>query len=414
MDGYIPRIADKQLLKLLDALPAVLIEGPKYAGKTETARQSSNSEVLLDIDEDARLASTIDPAPLLQGATPRLIDEWQISPKIWNHVRRACDERKRGGQFILTGSSRPPDEITRHSGAGRIARLHLRPMSLYEQRVSNGSVSLGGLLENQPFSNHRPTTTFDEVVELLCRGGWPAMLQFDLPSCLTYCRAYIEETARTEVPDTVSFDPMRMRKLFVSIARNIATDVPITTLQKDVNAKIQSRTITNYLNILQRLHVVEMLLPYSTHLRSRAHLRLTPKRHFCDPSLAVAALRTNPTRLKSDLKYLGFLFESLVVRDLKVYSEGSDAGVYFYRDNTGLEIDAVVEKADGTWIPIEVKLGGEKLIESAAQNLKRFVNKVDKNKVTAPAAMLVIVATPTYSYTRPDGVTVLSIASLGP
>lgn len=414
MFNYIPRIADKQLRELLNIVPTVLIEGPKYAGKTETARQSAKSEVLLDVDEDARLSSLFDPGALLEGATPRLIDEWHVSPRIWNHVRRACDDRKLPGQFILTGSSRPSDEVTRHTGAGRIARLHLRTMSLFEQGIADGSVSLRDLTNSQPLANHRPVLSFDDVIEAACRGGWPAMSRLELTACLRYCRAYLEETTRTEILDGTTFDPTRMRSLLVTLARNIATDVSLTTILKDVSSTVQVRTITNYLNVLQRLHVVELQFPFRTHLRSRAQLRLTPKRHLCDPSLAVAALGTNPTKLKSNLRFFGSLFESLVVRDLRVYADANDADVYFYRDNTGLEIDAIVAKADGTWIPFEVKLGGEELIESAAQNLKRLCNKIDRRRAGEPAAMIVIVATPTPTYTRSDGVSVLSIASLGP
>ena len=414
MFRYIPRIADKQLKDLLNIVPTVLVEGPKYVGKTETARQTANSEVLLDTDEDARLSALVNPAALLEGTTPRLVDEWQISPQIWNHVRRVCDDRKLAGQFILTGSSRPADEITRHTGAGRIARLHLRTMSLFEQEISNGSVSLQDALNSESIASDRPRASFDDVVDAVCKGGWPAMSRLGLPECLRFCRAYLEETTRAEVLDGVAFDPARMRSLLVSLARNIATDASMTTLQKDVSSTAQLRTITKYLDVLQRLHVVELQYPFRTHLRSRAQLRQTPKRHFCDPSLAVAALGSTPDRLKTDLTYFGLLFESLVVRDLRVYADANDASVWFYRDNTGLEVDVIIEKSDGTWIPVEVKLGGEELIESAAHNLLRLCNKVDQSVVGEPAAMLVIIATPTYSYTRSDGITVLSIASLGP
>ena len=414
MERYLPRIADKQLRELLLSMPAILIEGPRFAGKTETARRAAGSELLLDIDEDAKLAARVDPTTLLSGSTPRLLDEWQTVPHIWNYVRRSCDERHLAGQFILTGSAHPTDEITRHSGAGRIARLHLRPMSLFEQNISDGSASLHKLLHQLVFDKQRPTSSFDSIVEAVCRGGWPALTDLDLGSCLTYNKTYLEETSRTDLVAEVSFDPVRLRKLLVSLARNIATDVSLTTLQRDVNSTIQTRTIANYLNRLQSIHVVELQKPYSTHLRSKAQLRLTPKLHFCDPSLAVAALRANPAKLKDNLNYFGFLFESLVCRDLKTYAEANDATVYFYRDNTGLEIDAVIETFAGSWIPIEVKLGGAELIEVAAKNLKRLHNKVDTKVVGEPAAMLVITATPTYPYVRPDGVTVLSISSLGP
>lgn len=414
MDSYIPRVADKRLRSLLKVVPAVLIEGPKYVGKTETARQATSSEVLLDIDEDARLMLQVDPLVLLSGESPRLIDEWQSAPSIWNHLRKECDRRNKTGQFILTGSASPTDDVTRHSGAGRIVRLNLRPMSLFEQKLSDGSVSLKELLNTHSISGDRPNTTFDMIVEAVCCGGWPGLARLSTAQRLEYCRAYIEEATRTDLLSDVTFDPIRMRRLILSIARNIANDVTVTTLQRDSNSTIQTRTVSNYLNHLQRIHIVELQLAFSTHLRSRAQLRLTPKLHFCDPSLAVAALRSNPLKLKRDLSYFGFLFESMVVRDLRVYADANDADVYFYKDNTGLEIDAVVETASGSWIPVEVKLGGEDHIESAATNLKRLRNKVDIQKVGEPAAMLVITATPSFSYTRTDGVSVVSICSLGP
>lgn len=414
MESYIPRIADKQLRSMLKVVPAVLIEGPKYVGKTETARQTASSEVLVDIDEDARLAAQVNPGVLLNGNTPRLIDEWQSAPAIWNHIRRECDRRNKTGQFILTGSSSPADDVTRHSGAGRIARLTLRPMSLFEQKLSDGSVSLKEIFSSRSISGDRPSITFDMLVEAVCCGGWPGLTKLSAVQRLEYCRAYIEEATRTELLSDITFDPVRMRKLFVSLARNIATNVTITTLQKDTDLAAQTRTISNYLNHMQRIHIVEPQLAFSTHLRSRAQLRLTPKLHYCDPSLAVAALRSNPMKLSRDLNYFGFLFESMVVRDLRVYADANDAAVYFYKDNTGLEIDAIVETASGSWIPIEVKLGGKDHIELAAKNLKRLRDKIDLNKVGEPAAMLVITATPSYAYTRPDGVSVVSISSLGP
>ena len=252
------------------------------------------------------------------------------------------------------------------------------------------------------------------IVEAVCCGGWPRLARLTTAQRLEFCRAYIEEATRTELLGDVTFDPIRMRKLLTSLARNIATDVTITTLQRETNFALQTRTISNYLNHMHRIHIVEPQIAFTTHLRSRAQLRLTPKLHFCDPSLAVAALQSTPLKLRRDLSYFGFLFESMVVRDLRVYADANDADVYFYKDNTGLEIDAVVETASGSWIPVEVKLGGEDHIETAATNLKRLRNKVDIQKVGEPAAMLVITATPSYSYTRSDGVSVVSICSLGP
>ncbi|RKU24268.1 ATP-binding protein [Candidatus Poribacteria bacterium] len=399
---------------MLDFMPAILIEGPRYSGKTETARQLSNSEVLLDTDQDARLALAVNPAPVLQGETPRLIDEWQSEPLSWNLVRRACDNRGESGQFLLTGSAAPTDGITRHSGAGRIVRFKMRPMSLFEQGKSDGLVSLNGLLSGEKVAADRPKLTFDEAVEALCRGGWPAIQDFGLRESLRYCRSYVEEIARTDLTPESSFDRVRMTRVLASIARNIATNATFSSMQNDVDPTMHPATFTRYMNQLELVHVIEPQQAFATHLRSRARLRNTAKQHFCDPSLAVAALGTHPDMLKNDLKYLGFLFESLVVRDLRIYAEANEANVYFYRDNTGLEIDAIVQDVSGRWIPIEIKLGGEQHIESASHSLQRFTNKVDKKRMGGPAKMLVITCTPSYGYERDDGVSVVSIGSLGP
>lgn len=414
MRRYHARIADEILADMLGFMPAILIEGPRYSGKTETARQLSNSEVLLDTDQDARLALAVNPASVLQGATPRLIDEWQTEPLSWNLVRRACDNRGESGQFLLTGSTAPTDGITRHSGAGRIARFKMRPMSLFEQGKSDGLVSLNRLLCGEAVAADRPKLTFDEVVEALCRGGWPAILNFGLRESLRYCQSYIEEIARTDLTPESSFDRVRMTRVLASIARNIATNATFSSMQNDVDPTMHPATFTRYMNQLETIHVIEPQQAFATHLRSRARLRNTAKQHFCDPSLAVAALGTHPDILKNDLNYLGFLFESLVIRDLRIYAEANEASVYFYRDNTGLEVDAIVQDISGRWIPIEIKLGGEQHIESASRSLQRFNKKVDRKRMGGPAKMLVITCTPSYGYERDDGVSVVSIGSLGP
>ena len=414
MRKYHTRIADEILADMLGFMPAILIEGPRYSGKTETARQLSSSEVLLDTDQDAKLALAVNPAAVLQGKTPRLIDEWQTEPLSWNLVRRECDDRGEPGQFLLTGSAAPTDDITRHSGAGRIARFKMRPMSLFEQGKSDGFVSLKHLLRGETVATDRPKLTFDEAVEALCRGGWPAILDLGLRESLRYCRSYVEEVARTDLTPETTFDTVRMRRVLASVARNIATNATFSSMQNDVDPTMHLATFTRYMSQLETIHVIEPQQAFVTHLRSRARLRSTAKQHFCDPSLAVAALGTHPDMLKSDLNYLGFLFESLVVRDLRIYAEANEANVYFYRDNTGLEIDAIVQDVSGRWIPIEIKLGGEQHIETASQNLKRFNKKVDKDRMGGPAKMLVITCTPSYGYERDDGISVLSIGSLGP
>lgn len=414
MPRYHPRIADQMLREALSYRAAVLLEGARYVGKTETARQIASSEVLLDVDEGARMIAQINPAGVLSDEPPLLIDEWQFVPDLWNHVRRECDDRQRMGQFILTGSARPSDSITRHSGAGRVVRLKMRPMTLVEQGISDHSISLSNLLRGEEVLGTKPKATLNDLIDASCKGGWPGMMSLNLAQSLSNVRAYLEEITHIELLGDLNFDPSRMRQLLISLARNISTDVAIKTLQNDVSTWIQTRTITKYLDLLRQIHIVEFLRPWATHLRARSQLRLTPKRFFCDPSLAVGALRATPDKLRGDMRYFGLLFESLVMRDLFVYAQANDASVSFYRDNTGLEIDAIIETASGTWLPIEIKLGGSAYIEAAVNALNRLERKVDVEKKGKPPAKLVITAVPVAPHTRLDGVTVFSIASLGP
>lgn len=414
MPHYHPRIADQTLREALSYRSAVLLEGARYVGKTETARQVANSEVLLDVDEGARMAARVNPAGVLSDEPPLLIDEWQFVPDLWNHVRRECDDRQRMGQFILTGSASPSNSLTRHSGAGRVARLKMRPLTLVEQGISDHSISLRNLLRGKEVTGAKPKVVLNDLIEASCKGGWPGMMSLNLAQSLRNVRAYLEEITHVELFGELNFDPNRMRQLLISLARNVSTDVAIKTLQSDVDTSIQARTISKYLDQLRQIHIIEFLRPWATHLRARSQLRLTPKRFFCDPSLAVGALRATPDKLRVDMQYFGLLFESLVLRDLLVYAQANDANVSFYRDNTGLEIDAIIETATGTWIPVEIKLGGSTYIEAAAKALNRLERKVDVEKKGKPTAKLIITANPVAPHTRSDGVTVFSIASLGP
>jgi hypothetical protein len=394
-----------------------VIEGPKACGKTATARQIAASEVLLDVDANARQAIAVDPALVLDGPTPRLIDEWQIEPAIWNHVRRAVDERSDPGQFILTGSAVPPDDITRHTGAGRIARLRMRPMSLYEAGRSTGRVSLAELLEGRMSPSADPGLTVADLAEEVALGGWPGLRGRSVPDGLLAVRDYMDEIARVDVGrvDTTHRDPNRVTRLLASLARNLATHAAATTLAKDTggaDGPLKDDTVREYLGVLERLMVVEDQPAWAPHLRSRHRLRMAPKRHFVDPSLAVAALRATPDRLLGDLNLFGFLFESLVVRDLRVYAQAADAQVLQYRDSGGLEVDAIVETGDGRWMAFEVKLGGGQ-VEDAAASLSRFAARIEEAKCGSPALLGVIVATG-YGYRREDGVAVIPIGALGP
>lgn len=414
---YSPRVVDQELRDRLESSGAVLIEGPKACGKTETARQAAASEVRLDVDERALAAAALDPGLILAGDTPRLIDEWQVEPRVWNHVRRAVDDRRKPGQFILAGSAVPADDATRHSGAGRFSRLRMRPMSLYESGLSDGSISLRDLMDG---GNARSSNSVGlaEIAEAAVRGGWPALQKMPVDTAMKGVADYLGEVSRTDINriDGVHRDPARVHRLLRSLARNVATHVTTTTLAADSadggDEPLKRQTVSEYLSALERLFVIEDQLPWEPHLRSRSILRKSPKRHFVDPSLAAAALRADPAALLRDLNLFGFLFESLVVRDLRVYAQPLRGEVRQFRDNKGLEIDAIID-SDAGWAAFEVKLGAPEAIEEAAANLLKFAGEVDTNRCGEPSALGVIVAGG-YGYVREDGVQVIPITALGP
>jgi predicted AAA+ superfamily ATPase len=414
---YLARIADVELANRLRSAGAVVLEGPKACGKTATARQTAASEVLLDVDTEAREAVAINPGLVLEGATPRLIDEWQLEPQIWNQVRRAVDDRGEAGQFILAGSATPADNVTRHSGAGRFSRLRMRTMSLFESGPSNGAISLAAVLAGDAGEAAEPALTLLELSEEIARGGWPGLRGLPLDAALQGVRDYLEEICRTDVAavDDGRRDPERVRRLIRSLARNVATHASLTTLAKDTagaDGQINDETARRYLSALERLFVIENQPAWEPHLRSKYVLRKSPKRHLVDPSLAVAALEATPDALLRDLRLLGFLFESLVVRDLRIYAQPLGGRVKQYRDSSGLEVDAIVETGDA-WAAFEVKLGGPKAIDEAAANLVRFAAQIDTDRIGRPAALAVVTAGG-YGYRRQDGVQLIPIGALGP
>ncbi|WP_419938964.1 ATP-binding protein [Candidatus Palauibacter sp.] len=414
---YRPRVADAELEERLAAAGTVLIEGPRASGKTWAAQRLARSQVLLDVDETARRLARLDPAELLAGPTPRLLDEWQLEPGLWNHMRRAVDDRQAAGQFILTGSAVPSDDITRHSGAGRVSRLRLRPMSLFELGRSTGSVSLRAVLGGERVPSSEARLGARALADLVCFGGWPANLGKSPRAALRANRDYIEEVCRTDVPnlDGTRHNPERVSRLLQSYARNVSTTASISTLAADVGGPgppLSEGTAHTYLATLQRLMLIEPQPPWGPHLRSRSRLRSTPKRHFADPSLATAALRADARHLMGDIAWFGLLFESLVVRDLRVYAQAMDAHVYHYRDNTGLEVDVIVDGGPGRWAAFEVKLGTHR-IDDAAKILLKFAKRVDTDRCGEPAALCVIVHDG-YAYERADGVAVIPVAALGP
>ena len=418
IERYTHRVADEELKQCLAAAGAVLIEGPRACGKTATAHQIAASEVFLDVDQAAQDMIAVNPRLVLEGATPRLIDEWQTAPVIWNHVRRVVDERPGKGHFILTGSAVPPDDRTRHTGAGRIVRLRLRPMSLFELGRSTGWVSVKDVLEGEPAECPRVDLSVHDLAELVCVGGWPGHLHSSPEEAIRVNRSYIADICRADLQrvDGVRRDPSRVRRFLQSLARNVATLASLATIARDVSGPdpglMTGHTARAYLTSLERLMVVEDQPPWAPHLRSRSRLLVSPKRHFVDPSIAVAALDGGPASMLSDFAWFGLLFESMVIRDLRVYAQAMGARVYHYRDNTGLEVDAIVDAGPGRWAAFEIKLGLSR-IDDAARSLLKFKDRVDTSRCGEPAALCVLVERG-YGYVRPDGVSVIPLGALGP
>jgi uncharacterized protein len=375
------------------------------------------SAIYLDTDPQVADMLAVDPSLVLQGDLPRLIDEWQVEPKLWNHVRRAIDDSSRKGLFVLTGSSVPVDDRNRHSGAGRFSFLRMRGLALFETGASNGEVSLRSLFEGDPPRAAVPSLTIPDLAAHATIGGWPGQLDASAAVGEQAARDYLIQVAEVDVPTAARSrrDPARLRRLLRSIGRNVATEAPVTVLAADAGGEdgpLSRDTVSDYLSALERLMVVEDQPAWSPHLRSKAILRAAPKRHFVDPSLAVAAVGGSADRLLADLRYFGFVFESLIVRDLRVLGQPLDAEVYHYRDNTGLEVDAILELPDGRWGAVEVKLGVG-YVDDAVANLQRFAAKIDKESSGTPSFLAVICGSG-FSYRRADGVDVISAGALGP
>lgn len=415
--GYLPRVVDSEMRRGLGAAGWVVIEGPRACGKTWTGLRFARSAVRLDTDIDARTIGDIEPSALLAGSSPRLLDEWQVLPLLWNHIRHACDTTGERGRFILAGSAQPADDVTRHTGAGRVRRIRMRPMSLFESRNSTGRVSLAGLLNGAECSAARPEAGLREVTALLCRGGWPGQLDLPLPEVQQNLRAYLAEVARTDVGRLAggpAHNPSGVERLLRSLARNTATEASDSTLAADAEPEpLHRHSVREYLEALRRLFVLEEQPAWSVRLRSRAVLRKSPKRHFVDPSLAAAALGADPDRLMSDPSTLGLLFESLVVRDLRILAQPLGAQVQHLRDAAGQKADAVIDCPDGRRLIAEIKLGGPDAVEAAARSLRRLASNFPDDAPDGRPALVVITATG-YGYTRPDGVRVVPVTALGP
>jgi len=420
--SYIPRLADQELQSRLAYAGGVVIEGAKATGKTATALQCAGTVHRFDVDANARALAAVAPDLLLQANPPVLLDEWQLVPELWNQVRRAIDARTTPGQFILTGSARPADDITRHSGAGRFARMRIRPLSGFERKVGNPQISLKALLRGESFSVIDPGLTLHDLIELICRGGFPGHMSLSTPQCMKALRDYVGEISRTDIRevDGVARDPLRVAALLTALARHVGTAVRASTLGMDVAARFsgvtiaRQETIAEYLAVLERLWILEYQPAFAPHLRSATRLRSTPVVHLADPALAVAALGATPELLLRDLNFLGFLFESMVLRDLRVFSHHQLAEVQHYRDETGLEVDAIVTGEDGAWCAVEIKLGASPaVVDAAAASLLKFASRIDTSRMRAPAALVVITGTGP-GYPRPDGVLQVPYGALAP
>lgn len=414
---YKNRISDEELNRKLSASGAVLIRGAKACGKTESAKQLANSVLHLDRDEQAQLLFDTAPKRLLLGDTPRLIDEWQVIPKLWDHIRHEVDDRKKNAQFILTGSAHPEESAKMHSGAGRFTIVDMRTMSWQELGLSTGLVKLSDLFEGKPIEIQDDRTELELIVDQIIKGGFPSLINSNVRQAMDVNRAYVEllaEVDMSRVSDTRR-DPQKIRSLLKSLARNTSTLVDNAVIGKDIKAHesvgLSRPTLYDYLDTLHRLMILEDQPAWSTHIRSSYTLRNSPKRHFTDVSLAVAVLGANQQLLLNDLNFTGFLFESMVVHDLRVYAQANDAKVYHYRDSSGLEVDSIVQKYNGDWSAFEIKLGTGQ-IEEAAENLLRFAKLVDTEKSGKPKSLNIITGTG-MSYTRKDGVNVIALASLG-
>ncbi|MGM9777520.1 MAG: ATP-binding protein [Prevotella sp.] len=417
-DKYLPRISDRQLALLLEATGAVLIEGAKWCGKTSSARQYANS-VLYMQDPDNRNAymktAEMKPSLLLEGNTPRLLDEWQDAPVLWDAVRHQVDMRQKSGQFILTGSAVPTDEEIHHSGAGRISRMRMRPMSLFESLESNGSVSLSSLFDGETDVAGISNISIDHMAYLICRGGWPASVGKSEQASLITAHSYVDAIINkdTHRVDGVEKNPDRVRLLLRSLSRNITTLATAQTIIGDVAANemsITDKTYTSYINALRRIFVVEDLPAWQPSLRSKTAIRTTEKRHFVDPSIATSVLKVKPNILLKDFEYFGFLFEALCTRDIRVYADACDGKVYHYRDKNGLEADMIIQLADGRWAPVEVKMGS-KQIDEAAAHLRKLREKVNTDKMGEPSFLMVLTAGE-FAYRRDDGVVVVPLGCL--
>ena len=427
MKNYRRRIMDTLLEKKLQAKGAVLIEGPKWCGKTTTAEEIANSKIMLakpDIKEHFKSLLEIDTDAALAGETPMLIDEWQTVPKLWDAVRYTVDHRHAMGQFILTGSAVPDKDAEKereHSGTGRFAWLTMRPMTLFESGESNGTVSLGELFQAPEKILQKNALKLSDIAFLICRGGWPIAVGLPEEAALEQAFDYYDAITKEDVTnvDGVKRASERVQRLMRAYARHQGTQASIATLKGDLKnndtTTLDEDTISSYLDALRKIFVVEDMPAWNPNLRSKTAIRTTDTRYFVDPSIATAALGLGPTDLINDLNSMGFFFEAMCVRDLRVFAEALNGKVYHYRDKSGLECDAVVHLRNGQYGLIEIKLGGDSLIKEGAETLNELANQIDTTRMKSPAFKMILTATGEYAYRRPeDGIYVVPIGCLRP
>ena len=422
MENYKNRIVDEILEKKLKGKGAVLIQGPKWCGKTTTAEQISKSILYMskpDEKEQSLTMAEINPGLLLQGEAPRLIDEWQIAPKLWDAIRYEVDHRNKEGQFILTGSSVPAkmDDVT-HSGTGRFSWLLMRPMSLYESEESTGQVSLKDLFEGTKKIEGINNLDLEKIAYLVCRGGWPRAIFMEEEIALEQAYDYYDAVVNRDISeaDGISRNPERVKKLMRAYSRNMGTQASNDTLRSDMiandSSSLDTDTVLSYINALKKIFVVEEAPAWNPNLRSKTAIRTSDTRYFVDPSIAVASLGIGPKDLINDLNTFGLLFETLCIRDLRVYAESLKGTVYHYRDSNDLECDAVIHLRDGSYGLIEIKLGGDSLINEAAETLKKLETHIDTTKMKNPSFLMVLTAIGRYAYKREDGIFVVPIGCL--
>ena len=419
---YKKRVVDDELSLQLEAAGIVLVEGPKWCGKTTTSLQQAQSVIYLDdpqeASEYARLAE-MDIQQLLKGQNPRLLDEWQNFPQLWDACRFVVDRSNKDGLFILTGSTRlKKKNLVSHTGTGRVGRIKMRPMSLWESGESSGCISLGQLFKEPFKAGAAKQWSLSEICYLVCRGGWPKAIDKSERAALKQAYNYVDAIATTDINDVddVSRSEGNTRRLLRSYARLQGSQAPVSTIITDLEAnnegKLSDTTIASYLKALRGLFVVEDMEAWNPNLRSKAAIRTSDTRYFVDPSIATAALGIGPADLMKDLNTLGLLFETLVVRDLRVYAEANDGQVFHYRDNNNLECDSVIHLRNGHYGLVEIKLGGESLIEEGAKNLNSLADKIDTSKMYAPSFKMIVTAVGQYAYQREDGVCVVPIGCL--